>query len=146
MSFTHLWISEDGKSHLKDCTVEGLEKKGAKYQRDVSSLLEVKNFILTQMIGETPWHPSPKVQMVIPLEGRWYVNTTDGDHREMGPGHLFFQQDNAGNIVDAKHWSGTVGGPCNMVVLQFDVPSKVGDDSCDWVAKAHALHRSFHDL
>lgn len=35
-------------------------------------------------IGE--WHGNPKPQWVVPLSGRWFVETTDGTRVEMGPG------------------------------------------------------------
>jgi len=71
--------------------------------------------ILTvQPVGWTgPWHEDPKPQWIVPLSGRWFVETTDGRRTEMGPGEISFGEDqntrpNARSDHQG-HLSGTVG-------------------------------------
>ncbi len=68
------------------------------------------------------WHPSPHPQWVIPLRGRWFLETQDGSRVEMGPGDIHFGQDleTARRRRDRGHLSGTVGDePCLQVLIQF---------------------------
>jgi len=66
------------------------------------------------------WHENPKPQWIIPLSGRWFVETTDGDRVEMGPGDASFGGDQ-GSTPDASgrvgHLSGTLGD--DPVMLMF---------------------------
>ena len=39
------------------------------------------------------WHENPKPQWVIPLSGRWFIETTDGHRVELGPGEASFGGD-----------------------------------------------------
>ena len=71
-------------------------------------------------IGE--WHESPRAQWVVPLAGRWFLETQDGRRVEMGPGDIHFGQDRDTREVDGKkgHRSGTVGDEaCVQMMVQF---------------------------
>jgi hypothetical protein len=87
------------------------------------------------MLGDNPWHQCPKVQFVVPLEGSWFVNTTDGGYISMGPGHVLFQEDSPDSLPNAMHYSGSNNGPCNQMVLQLNERPILDNDSCDWVAQ-----------
>ena len=39
------------------------------------------------------WHENPKPQWIIPLSGRWFVESMDGERVEMGPGEISFGDD-----------------------------------------------------
>ncbi len=72
-------------------------------------------------IGE--WHENPKPQWIIPLSGRWFVESMDGQRIEMGPGDISFGADQNTKPLDGKkgHLSGTVGGePATLMLIQFD--------------------------
>ena len=60
----------------------------------------------------------------MPLRGRWFVETMDGQRVEMGPGELSFGGDQH-TRADAEgrqgHRSGTVGDePCYLMVVQLE--------------------------
>jgi hypothetical protein len=40
-----------------------------------------------------PRHENPKLQWIIPLSGRWFVEMLDGKRTEMGPGDVSFGED-----------------------------------------------------
>ncbi len=58
------------------------------------------------------WHENPAPQWIIPLSGRWFVETMDGHRVEMGPGDASLGEDQ-GSKPDAAgragHLSGTLG-------------------------------------
>jgi hypothetical protein len=72
---------------------------------------------------EGPWHEDPKPQWIIPLSGRWFVQTMDGKGVEMGLGEILScEEQNTKAVVQGHkgHFSGTVGSePCVLVVVQL---------------------------
>jgi uncharacterized membrane protein YphA (DoxX/SURF4 family) len=49
------------------------------------------------------WHENPKPQWIIPLSGRWFVESMDGQRVEMGPGEISFGEDkNTRNVAASK--------------------------------------------
>lgn len=55
------------------------------------------NILPVGWIGD--WHPSPALQWVVPLSGRWFIETRDGTRVEMGPGLRFPHESHARAIV-----------------------------------------------
>ncbi|MCQ8186414.1 hypothetical protein [Parvularcula maris] len=72
------------------------------------------------------WHENPKPQWIVPLSGRWWVETMDGTRVEMGPGEVSFGGDQ-GSRGGKGHRSGVVGDePCRMMIVQVGaVPGEV---------------------
>lgn len=104
--------------------------------KDLAGVLAPSNIILTQMVGDNPWHQAPKTQFVTVLDGAWFVNTTDGDSVVMQRGHVLFQEDSSGNAVGAQHYSGSAfGHPCNQMIVQTEDAPVLDNDSCEWVAQ-----------
>jgi hypothetical protein len=69
------------------------------------------------------WHENPKPQWIIPLTGRWFVESMDGVRVEFGPGALAFGEDQGCREADGRkgHLSGTVGeAPAVLMIIQFD--------------------------
>lgn len=82
-------------------------------------------------IGE--WHDSPKPQWVVPLSGRWFIETQDGNRVEMGPGDIHWGEDIGGRRIDGNggHRSGQLGdAPCVQLMLQFEAgtPGPAGEE------------------
>ncbi len=72
-------------------------------------------------VGE--WHENPAPQWIVPISGRWFVETMDGRRVEMGPGEVSFGGDQ-GCRADAQgrkgHRSGTVGDePAVLMLIQM---------------------------
>jgi hypothetical protein len=42
--------------------------------------------VVTQQVGENPWHYCPSPQFVVTLEGSWYIRTSDGKTTTFKPG------------------------------------------------------------
>lgn len=69
------------------------------------------------------WHENPKPQWIIPLAGRWFVESMDGQRVEMGQGEISFGADQNTKEMDGRkgHRSGTVGNaPAVLMIVQFD--------------------------
>ncbi len=71
-------------------------------------------------VGE--WHENPEPQWIVPLSGRWFVETMDGKRVEMGTGELSFGNDQ-NTKPDARgrtgHRSGASGDqPCVLMLVQ----------------------------
>jgi len=69
------------------------------------------------------WHENPKPQWILPLSGRWFVESMDGQRVEMGPGEISFGADqNAREVSGRKgHLSGVVGDePAVLLLIQFE--------------------------
>ena len=89
---------------------------------------QLTGLVVTQQVGENPWHFCPSPQFVVTLEGSWYIRTSDGKTTTFRPGDVLYQ-DNSSDHPSAKlgasgqapsgaqHWSGANGGPCNQLVL-----------------------------
>ncbi|GMI11326.1 hypothetical protein TrLO_g7761 [Triparma laevis f. longispina] len=145
VKFTRLYTDSNGDTHLKDCTVQAMEKKllpggeSPQYVRDLGDI--ATGVTLTQMSGDNPWHQCPTSQFVIVLDGAWFVNATSGDYIEMGPGHVLYQDDYKGLEVNGgflpMHYSGSVGEePCNQMIISAAGRDAVVDDiSCNWVSQ-----------
>jgi hypothetical protein len=71
------------------------------------------------------WHENPKPQWIIPLSGRWFVVTMDGQRVEMGPGDISLGEDQGTKPISGRqgHMSGTVGDePAVLMVVQLEAP------------------------
>ena len=44
--------------------------------------------VVTQQVGENPWHFCPSPQFVVTLEGSWYIRTSDGKTTTFKPGDV----------------------------------------------------------
>jgi hypothetical protein len=79
------------------------------------------NVLPVGWVGE--WHPSPALQWVVPLSGRWFIETQDGARVEMGPGDIHWGADVAHTASDGAtaHRSGQLGDvPCVQLMVQFE--------------------------
>ncbi|WP_137174167.1 hypothetical protein [Massilia sp. HP4] len=85
------------------------------------------NILPVGWIGEL--HPSPALQWVVPLSGRWFIETQDGQRVEMGPGEIHWGEDlaEAGTHPGVAHRSGQLGDvPCVQMMVQFECTDEAG--------------------
>ena len=131
LDYWHVWRDEHGVSHQERRTLHDFERQsmgGAAPQwnnvlkqkpaRAVFSVLPVG------WVGD--WHENPAPQWIVPLSGRWFVETMDGTRVEMGPGEVSFGGDQD-CIADAHghkgHRSGTIGDePAVLMLMQLERP------------------------
>lgn len=127
--YWHLYTDETGTSRQRRCVMTEFELKsmqppaapqwqGSKHHDGMTVMVTV------QPVGwEGAWHENPAPQWIVPLSGRWFVESMDGTRVEMGPGEISFGEDQGTREAGGRkgHLSGTVGQePAVLMVIQFD--------------------------
>jgi hypothetical protein len=130
LPYWHVWTDDNGVSHQERCELTGFDYESISPGAAPSWIdrlgIAAKRVVILYLpvgwVGE--WHENPEPQWIVPLSGRWFVETMDGKRVEMGPGELSFGNDQ-NTKPDAQgrrgHRSGTVGDqPCVTLVVQVD--------------------------
>ncbi|MGH2415163.1 MAG: cupin domain-containing protein [Microcystaceae cyanobacterium] len=139
INYWHVWTDRDGVSHQSRCQIQDFKLKSIAPPASPQWMGQLKQDDATIVFAVLPvgwigaWHENPKPQWVIPLSGRWFVETMDGQRVEMGSGEISFGEDQ-NTKADAQghkgHLSGTVGDePAVLMIVQFDETPTVGQ-SC----------------
>ena len=129
VDYWHVWVDTDGISHQNRCHMQQFvlqsiqppaepQWQGQPIRGPMSSMISV---LPVGWIGE--WHENPKPQWIVPLSGRWFVETMDGTHVEMGPGEISFGADQGCRQLRGRrgHRSGTVGAaPAVLMIVQLE--------------------------
>jgi len=133
VQYWHLSTDDKGVSRQVLCEMTEFELKSIKPPADPQWQGERLSGKMTTLVTVLPvgwigaWHENPKPQWIVPLSGRWFVESMDGARIEMGPGELSFGGDQNCREEDGKlgHRSGTVGdAPAVLMVIQFeDMPA-----------------------
>ncbi|WP_407529010.1 cupin domain-containing protein [Methylobacterium oryzisoli] len=115
----------DGLSRLvrQDLTGFELQSVGGgaapQWMRDFPGEVEAVKFNILPKGWVGEWHESPRPQWVVPLSGRWFLETQSGQRVEMGPGDIHFGCDQ-GTRDGKGHRSGQIGEtPCVQIMIQF---------------------------
>jgi len=129
IAYWYLWTDEEGVSRQRQCTMTEFAHQSISPPASPQWLGRKMNGTMTALFTVIPpgwigdWHENPKPQWIIPLSGRWFVESMDGQRVEMGPGEISFGADQHTRERDGKkgHLSGTVGDqPCVLMLIQFD--------------------------
>ena len=117
VGYWHIWTDERGVSHQDRCALDRFILKGigaaAPQWNDAQPEERATVVFTVQPVGWVgEWHENPAPQWIVPLSGRWWVESMDGTRVEMGPGDLSLGEDQK-CVTDAKgrkgHRSGTIG-------------------------------------
>lgn len=128
LPFLHMWTGIDGRSRLDESVLRGFGLQSVGGGADPQWMRPFPGEVAAVLFAVLPvgwmgqWHPSPHAQWVVPLRGRWFLQTQDGARVEMGPGDIHFGQDTGTDESDGDqgHLSGTVGDePCWQMLIQF---------------------------
>jgi hypothetical protein len=132
--YWHVWTDADGISHQTRCELTAFQKAAIQPEAAPQWIGEKVRDGSTAFVTVLPvgwigkWHENPRPQWIIPLSGRWFVETMDGIRVEMGPGEISFGEDQNTRVVGGKrgHLSGTVGSsPAVLMLVQFDLAPTV---------------------
>lgn len=127
--YWHLWTDAQGVSHQTRCTLTEFEFRSMQPPADPQWQGKRTSGAMTVLITVQPvgwigtWHENPQPQWIVPLSGRWFVESMDGTRVEMGSGEIAFGGDQHCCDVDGRrgHRSGSVGDvPAVLMVIQFD--------------------------
>lgn len=127
-TYWQIWTDDAGVSHQSRCRVDGFHQQsmgGAAPQWNAAAGKGEASMLFAVLpvgwVGE--WHENPKPQWIVPLSGRWFVESMDGRRVEMGAGEVSFGGDQH-CVADAHghqgHRSGTVGNePAVLMLVQL---------------------------
>ncbi len=127
--YWHLYTDPQGISRQKRCMMTAFELKSMQPPADPQWQGRKHHDGMTVLVTVQPvgwvgtWHENPAPQWIIPLSGRWWVESMDGERVEMGPGDISFGEDQGCIEKDGRtgHCSGTAGDqPAVLMVVQFD--------------------------
>ena len=127
--YWRLWTDADGVSHQIRCFLTEFELQSISGPAQPQWLghrtrAEVNVMVTVLPVGWSgEWHKNPKPQWIIPLSGRWFVESMDGPRVEMGPGEISFGADQNANETGGRkgHLSGVVGDePAVLLLIQFE--------------------------
>jgi hypothetical protein len=136
VAYWHVWTDEKGVSHQNRCewsafNLQSISEGAYPSWIDRQSTPGANVLVVVQPVGWVgEWHENPKPQWIIPLSGRWFVETMDGQRAEMGPGDVSFGGDQ-NTKPDAQghkgHRSGTVGNePSVNLIVQLEKDPSAG--------------------
>ena len=125
--YWHVWTDEDGVSHQSLREITQFELHSIEPPAMAQWLGEESGgataFVTVLPVGWVgDWHENPKRQWIIPLSGRWFVETMDGARTEMGAGDISLGEDQRTRAADGRqgHRSGTVGDqPAVLMIVQL---------------------------
>ncbi|KAA3442064.1 cupin [Mesorhizobium sp. SARCC-RB16n] len=127
--YWHLWTDDSGISRQTHCALTEFDLKSIAPPADPQWQGKRSSGRTTTLVTVLPvgwigkWHENPKPQWIIPLSGRWFVESMDGKRVEMGPGELSFGGDQNCRLVEDTrgHRSGTVGDtPAMLMIVQLE--------------------------
>ena len=124
IEFWRVWVNDSGEScqslhslvgHKQSVFAEGAAPIWSAMHYNACAKL----ITLILVPGEIcEWHENPMPQWIIPLRGRWSVETMDGTIVEMGPGDISFGGDQGTNNRQG-HRSWAVGEtPAELLLIQ----------------------------
>lgn len=105
MRIHNLWVDDKGESHWRDIEVEWDEERNfSKYTKR----LPATGIIFRQTAGDydLDWHPAPRRQYIINLDGGVKITASDGEAREIGAGEVILVED----VHGKGHLSQSLGG------------------------------------
>lgn len=92
MKIHNLYIGDDGESHFRDIEIEWEEERNfSKY----SARLPATGIIFRATSGDydLDWHPAPRRQYIINLDGGVKITASDGEARVIGAGEVILVED-----------------------------------------------------
>jgi hypothetical protein len=127
--YWHLHVDPDGASRQTLCRMTEFELASIRPPADPQWQGPRHHDGMTVLFTVLPagwvgaWHENPAPQWIVPLSGRWFVESMDGQRVEFGPGEISFGEDQGCTPRDGRtgHRSGTVGAaPAVLMIVQFD--------------------------
>ena len=105
MRIHNLYTDAQGQSHFRDIEVEWAEEKNFS---KMSKRLPATGIIFRETSGDydLDWHPAPRRQYIINLDGGVQITASDGEARVIKAGEVILVEDTTGK----GHLSKSVGG------------------------------------
>jgi hypothetical protein len=138
--YWHLWTGSDGVSRQQRCLMTEFESSSIQPPADPQWQGRSTRGEMTVMFTVLPagwvgdWHENPRPQWIVPLSGRWFVESMDGTRVEMGCGDISFGADQGCRAADGRrgHRSGTVGEVAAVLMLVQLQAAPAPGRPCAW--------------
>src|SRR5436853_6193611 len=105
MHIHNLYVDAKGETHFRDIEVKWVEEREfSKY----SARLPATGIIFRETSGDydLDWHPAPRRQYIINLDGGVKITASDGESRIIGAGEVILVEDTSGKGHLAKSVAG----------------------------------------
>jgi len=105
MRIHNIYVDDAGETHWRDIEVEWVEERnGSK----LSKRLPTTGIIFRETGGDydLSWHPAPRRQYIINLDGGVQITASDGEARQIGAGEVILVEDVRGKGHLSKSISG----------------------------------------
>jgi hypothetical protein len=116
MQYLRIFSSQDGESHLEDVSIDSTPGINTPYDHNpdfprllMSASLPASGVTFIRVPAEREfidWHPAPRRQLVVYLDGGGEICTSDGQSRQFGPGTVLLAEDTWGK----GHTTRYIGG------------------------------------
>ena len=105
MRIHNLYVDTQGETHFRDIEVEWVEER---HFSKLSARLPATGIIFRETSADydLDWHPAPRRQYIINLDGGVKITASDGESRVIGAGEVLLVEDTGGK----GHLSTSVGG------------------------------------
>jgi hypothetical protein len=105
MRIHNLYVDANGDTHFRDIEVEWVEERNFS---KLSARLPARGIIFRETSADydLDWHPAPRRQYIINLDGGVKITASDGESRIIGAGEVLLVEDTSGK----GHLSKSVGG------------------------------------
>lgn len=105
MRIHNIYVDDAGESHWRDIEVEWIEERNFS---KLSARLPATGIIFRETAADydLDWHPAPRRQYIINLDGGVRITASDGQAREIGAGEVVLVED----IRGKGHLSKSIGG------------------------------------
>lgn len=140
VTYWSVWADKTGATHQTHCGIHDLKfvefapPAAPQWAKPMETPSKRQQLAVLPVGWQGAWHKNPSPQWIIPLAGRWYVESTDGKRVEMGPGEMAYGGDQNAKEVNGRigHQSGAVGKePVAQLIVQLDqAPQGVTHEEC----------------
>lgn len=105
MKIHNLYTDAAGESHFRDIEIDWVEERNFS---KLSARLPATGIIFRETAGDydISWHPAPRRQYIINLDGGVKITSSDGEAREILAGEVILVEDTTGK----GHLSQSIGG------------------------------------
>ena len=105
MRIHNLFADANGISHFRDIEVAWVEER--EFSK-LSARLPATGIIFRETSGnyDLDWHPAPRRQYIINLDGAVQITASDGESRTIGPGEVLLVEDTTGKGHSSKAVAG----------------------------------------
>ena len=95
MRIHNLYMDESGESHWRDVEVEWSQTTAT---GRLSAVIPVSGLIFRETLPDydLDWHPAPRRQYIINLDGGVQITASDGESRTIGAGEVILVEDVSG--------------------------------------------------